>query len=141
MRFPFFPFVSINTPAADQPAPPRPTFKIAQDVTRTSIDRLAARKKELEASIANASAELAHTTGTLDALMAAQQSYREANTVATAQSNDGVNVTMSAKHLTVEELVAGGLLAAFEVPADNPVTTAKIADGALTPFTPSQLSA
>jgi hypothetical protein len=79
----------INLPSPElDPAPPvpRPTFKMAQDLTVQAIDKLAARKKELEATIATASAELAHTASTLEALGQARQSFREGNTVATAQS-------------------------------------------------------
>lgn len=78
----------IDTRTLDRaPKPePRATFKIAQDLTQTAIDKLAVRKKELEATIATASAELAHTVTTLEALEQAKQAYREGNTVAAAQS-------------------------------------------------------
>ena len=86
IRFPSFPFMTSKTLAELKPTPaePRSTFQIAQDVTGKAIDKLAARKKELEASIALASAELAHTASTLEALGQARQSFREGNTKHTA---------------------------------------------------------
>lgn len=94
IRFPSFPFMTSKTLAELKPTPvePRPTFKIAQDLTQTAIDKLATRKKELEASIALASAELAHTASTLEALGQARQSFREGNTKHTAAQLKDVKI-------------------------------------------------
>lgn len=108
IRFPSFPFMTSKTLAELKPvaAEPRATFKIAQDLTQTAIDKLAARKKELEASIALASAELAHTASTLEALGQARQSFREGNTKHTAAQ---------LKDAKIGDLIVDGALSPYAV--------------------------